>query len=234
MTTRTPILRLGLAVALGFGLSSCIGTPADGNTDPQQQNPNNQQGTIGDDYGIDHDTALDNIGDVFKDGRQLAPAEGEKLRSCGKLRFDTLKAALKSRGINVDNNANGSAGALLKRAEPVWGLANFPSRVPETTRNSTSGLVGMQDILIAVGEELVTSMNQDGAFTNGACQGAKLFEGMTCEKDGFACLLGVTPSQRQLDLCGNLISDTGSGVSDVLLRKRFAVAALAGVSFLCD
>ncbi len=233
MTTFTPILRLGLAVTLGFGLSSCIGTPADGNN-PQQQNQNNQQGTIGDDYGIDHDTALDNIGDVFKDGRQLAPQEGEKLRSCGKLRFDTLKIALKSRGINVDNTANGSAGALLKRAEPVWGLANFPSRVPETTRNSTSGLVGLQDIMIAVGEELVTNMNQDGAFGNGACQGSKLFEGMACNKDGFACLLGVTPSQRQIDLCSNLINDTGNGVTDVLLRKRFAVAALAGVSFLCD
>lgn len=234
MTTRTPIIRLGLAVALGFGLASCIGTPADGTNNPQPPGTNNPQGTVGDDYGIDHDTALDNIGDVFKDGRQLAPHEGEKLRSCGKLRFDTLKAALKSRGINVDNTANGSAGALLKRAEPVWGLANFPSRVAETTRNSTSGLVGLQDIMIAVGEELVTSANSDGAFASGACQGSKLFDGMSCNKDGFACLIGVTPSQRQLDLCANLISDSGSGVSDALLRKRFAVAALAGVSFLCD
>ena len=53
-------------------------------------------------------------------------------------------------------------------------------------------------------------------------------------RDGLACLLGATPTDRQMDLCNNMTSDTAAGVSDELVRKRLAVAAIAGVAFLCD
>lgn len=221
---------LGLSLVAALGLASCesaqIDLPVDPLLLPQQER--------GPDYGLDHDDILDNVGDIFKDGRQLTPAEGEKLHSCGKLRFDTFARILKSRGLNLDNNANGSVGALLKRAQPVWGVANFFARVPEATRNSTSSLVSLEDVMIAMAEELITPTNSEGVWMSGDCQGAKLFDGKTCNRDGLACLVGATPSDRQIDLCNNMTSDTTAGVADELTRKRLAVAAIAGVAFLCD
>lgn len=221
---------LGLSLAATLGLVSCDSAEIRLPVDPQLL----AQQDRGPDYGLDHDEILDNVGDIFKDGRQLTPAEGEKLHSCGKLRFETFRRILRSRGLNLDNMAAGSVGALVRRAEPVWGVANFFARVPEATRNSTSSLVSMEDVMIAMAEELITTTNPEGAWMTGACQGAKLFDGKTCNRDGLACLVGATPSDRQIDLCNNMVSDTAAGVSDELTRKRFAVAAIAGVAFLCD
>lgn len=222
----------GIAVACALGFSSCGSPMLDSllNVDPQLQ-PQQPSGPA---YGIDHDDILDNVGDVFKDGRQVPPAEGERLHSCGKIRYKTFGAILAARGINISNNTANSAGSLYMRAQSVWGTANFFGRIPESTRNSTSSVVGLQDILLAVAEELVTPANTDGAWSTGACSGARLFSGTACDRDGFACLLGATPSQRQLDLCNNLVTDTASGVADELTRKRLATAALSSTIFLCD
>lgn len=221
---------LGLSLAATLGLVSCDSPQIELPVDPQLLT----QQERGPDYGLDHDDILDNVGDIFKDGRQLTAAEGEKLHSCGKLRFETFSRILRSRGLNLDNTNAGSVGALVKRAQPVWGVANFFARVPEATRNSTSSLVSLEDIMIAMAEELITPTNSEGVWMSGACQGAKLFDGKLCSRDGLACLVGSTPTDRQMDLCNNMTSDTAAGVADELTRKRLAVAAIAGVAFLCD
>lgn len=228
-TNRALLSGLAVACSLGFACDPPeikLAEYGDPQLLPQQPK--------GPEYGIDHDDILDNVGDVFKDGRQVPPAEGERLHSCGKLRYKTFGAILTSRGINLGNQTANGAGALYTRAQSVWGTANFFGRIPENTRNSTSSVVGLQDILLAVAEELVTGMNPDGAWTTGVCSGSKLFNGMSCDRDGFACLLGASPSQKQLDLCTNLVQDSASGVMDVLVRKRMATAALSGSIFLCD
>lgn len=221
---------LGLSLAATLGLVSCDSAQIELPVDPQLLT----QQERGPDYGLDHDDILDNVGDIFKDGRQLTAAEGEKLHSCGKLRFETFSRILRSRGLNLDNTNAGSVGALVKRAQPVWGVANFFARVPEATRNSTSSLVSLEDIMIAMAEELITPTNSEGVWMSGACQGSKLFDGKLCSRDGLACLVGSTPTDRQMDLCNNMTSDTAAGVADELTRKRLAVAAIAGVAFLCD
>jgi len=221
---------LGLSLAATLALASCDSAQIQLPVDPQLLT----QQERGPDYGLDHDDILDNVGDIFKDGRQLTAAEGEKLHSCGKLRFETFARILRSRGLNLDNTNAGSVGALVRRAQPVWGVANFFARVPEATRNSTSSLVSLEDVMIAMAEELITPANPEGAWTSGACQGAKLFDGKTCSRDGLACLVGATPTDRQIDLCNNMTSDTAAGVADEITRKRLAVAAIAGVAFLCD
>jgi len=231
-STKTFLLSLGLGSALSLGLASCeqpmIELPGDPLSESQQAR--------GPDYGFDHDDILGNVGDVFKDGRQVPPADGEKLHSCGKLRYETFSEILKGRGLNTGNGDPNSVGGLIKRAQPVWGVASFIGRVPEATRNSTSSLVSLEDIAVAVGEELVTMTNSEGLWPamSGACAGEKLFDGMTCNRDGFACLLGATPSQRQLELCNSMVKSTDTGVMDEITRKRLTVAALVGTTYLCD
>lgn len=231
-TLLSPGLGLGLALAFGLVGTSCdqpmIGLPGDPLSEAQQER--------GPDYGFDHDDIIDNVGDVFKDGRQVPPAVGEKLHSCGKLRYETFTRVFKNRGLNIGNTDPNSVGGLIKRAQPVWGVANFLGRVPEGTRNSTSSLVSLEDVAVAAGEELVNSMNSEGAWptTGSACSGEKLFDGMNCNRDGFSCLLGAAPSQRQLDLCNNMVKATDTGVTDEITRKRLTVAALIGTVYLCD
>lgn len=234
-TTKTFLSSLGMSGALALAMSmtaSCeqpmIELPGDPLSQAQQQR--------GPDYGFDHDDILDNVGDVFKDGRQVPPAEGEKLHSCGKLRYESFTQILKSRGLNTGNADPNSVGGLVKRAQPVWGVANFIGRVPESTRNSTSSLVSLEDIAVAIGEELVTMANPEGTWPamSGACSGEKLFDGSNCNRDGFSCLLGAAPSQRQLDLCNSMVKSTDTGVMDEITRKRLTVAALVGTVYLCD
>jgi hypothetical protein len=221
---------LGLSLSLALSMASCDQPMLDLPGDPLEQS----QQARGPDYGFDHDGIIDNIGDIFKDGRQVPPAEGERLHSCGKLRYETFVRILDSRGVNVGNTDPNSVGGLLKRAQPVWGLANFPGRTPETTRNTTSSLVSMEDIAVAIGEELVQPTNAEVAWTAGACKGEKLFDDKSCNRDGFGCLLGMTPTDRQIDLCNNMVSDVSTGISDEITRKRLTVAAMVGVAYLCD
>lgn len=222
---------LGLAAALGLAFcSNQAETPTP--TDPLQT----AQQEAGPDYGLNHDDILNNIGNIFTDGRQVSPAVGEKLHSCGKVRYGTITNILSSRGINVTNTAANSAGALLTRSKGVWGVANFPGRASETIRDTTSSLVSLHDILLAAAEEWVTAANMDGAYpgTVTVCTGAKLFNNNTCDKDGFACLMGATPSQNQLAACTSMINDATAGVTVALDRRRLAVASMVGTVAMCD
>lgn len=234
-TTKTFAFGHCLGAALGLALSltslpSCEQPMLDLPGDPLE----GSQQERGPEYGIDHDGIIGDIGDVFKDGRQVPPAEGEKLHSCGKIRYETFVKILSSRGINTGNTDPNSVGGLLKRAQPVWGQANFAGRIAETTRNSTSSLVSLEDITIAVAEELILPTNAEGLWASGDCMGEKLFDDKSCNRDGFACLLGVSPTQRQLDLCNKMVADVSTGISDEITRKRLTVAAMTGVAYLCD
>lgn len=231
MRKKQSLLR-GLGLAASLGLAFCSNNEAPPTTDPLQTTQQAQ----GPDYGLNHDDILNNIGNIFTDGRQVSPAVGEKLHSCGKLRFNWLSTILSSRGINVTNTAANSAGALLTKAQGVWGVPNFPGRSPETIRDTTSSLVSLHDVLLAAAEEWVTTANMDGAYPAGvtACTGAKLFNNNTCDKDGFSCVMGATPSTNQLAACTSMINDATAGVTVALDRRRLAVASMVGTVAMCD
>ncbi len=224
----------GLGLIGALSLAFCSNNAADQMPTTPDPNTPVQADVQGPEYGLNHDDILNNIGDIFTDGRQVPPAVGEKLHSCGKVRFNVLTNILQTRGINVTNTTANSAGALLAKAQPVWGVPNFPARVAETIRDTTSSLVSLHDVLIAAAEEWVTDTNLDGAFAATTACGAtaKLFNSNTCDKDGFACVMGATPSQRQLDVCNNMITDTS--VTNATTRRRLAVASMVGTVAMCD
>jgi hypothetical protein len=224
----------GLCLVGALGLSFC-NNPGTDTTNPADPLQSGQQAQ-GPDYGLNHDDILNNIGNIFTDGRQVSPAVGEKLHSCGKVRFNWLSNILSTRGVNVTNATANSAGALLTKAQGIWGVANFPGRAPETIRDTTSSLVSLHDVLIAAAEEWVTAANMDGAYPAGvtACTGAKLFNNNNCDADGFACLMGATPSQNQLAACTSMINDATAMVTVALDRRRLAVASMVGTVAMCD
>lgn len=213
--------------------NSCTFTPGACETTSSETQPEPEPGP-GPETGFSHDNIFPNI-ISSTDGLQVPPSVGEKLHSCGKVRFNVLVNILKTRGIDVSSSVANGAGDLLARMQPIAGVANFPARLAETIRNNKSNLIGMHDVLIAAAEEWVPMNNPDGAFAMAtSCFGSKLFEDSSCDKEGFACLMGATPTQRQLELCTSMINDTTAGVTDSLSRRRLAVAAMFGSVVMCD
>jgi hypothetical protein len=229
LKTQYLLLSLGLSAALGLGAcdNSQPATPTPVDPMPAPVVP------PGPDYAFDHDNILGNVGDIFRDGRQVSPAEGERMHACGKIQYATLGRILTDRGVNVNNAANFSAGQLYSSGNLVLGVANFPARVGESDRNTTGGIVRLYDIIIAAAEEILPDAATDRLSTSKACPGAKLYNAdNTCNADGFACFLGTPPTSAQLQLCNEMVKDAFD--SNILNRKRLAVAAMASPIWLCD
>ncbi|MFO0577223.1 MAG: hypothetical protein U1A78_24720 [Polyangia bacterium] len=235
-------LGLGLLVALGTGSCGDNGSNNNNNMTPTD-NPPVTMPAIGDGNApteaFDHDGTLNAAGDVFKDGRQVSIAEGEKLHACGKLQVGTLRNILSSRGVNLGTMTANSAGLLLASGANVLGVANYPQRVPESDRNTTGGLVRLYDIIIAAVEEVLPDATTDrlGSVANSPCAGAKLFNAdNSCNADGIACFIGVPPTAGQIALCNSMVQnpDVPFEANNILVRKRLAVSALAAPVFLCD
>jgi len=187
---------------------------------------------------FDHDDILGNIGDVFSDGRQVLPADGQRMHVCGKITYDTLGRILTTRGIatGIASPPADSAARLYQTGANIMGVANYPARVAEADRNSTGGLTRLFDMFLAVADELLPSAAIDRLGSGTACPGTTLFDASNnCNADGFACLLGVPVSTVQLAECSASVKRIASLTSnDILRAKRMAVATIASSNFLCD
>ena len=236
MKIRKSLTSLGLAAALGlFGCTNSSETliPDAGTTNPPDLATVAGPGGPGVANAFDHDGILGAIGDVFSDGRQVAPEIGERMHACGKLQYAALGRILQTRGVNITNAVTFSAGLLYSSGNLVIGVANYPARVAESDRNTTGGIVRLYDILIAAAEELLPDMTTDRLSTSPACTGATFYNAdNTCNPAGFGCFMGVPPSDAQIQLCNSMVMDTFD--TNILNRKRLAVAAMASPIFLCD
>lgn len=226
------VMSLGLFTVLGAGCGGGVADPD--NTDPTQ--PPTMTDVKGPDYAFDHGDSLFNIPDPFKDGNQVAPADGERMHVCGKIEVDTLGRILQTRGVNITSTTNFSAGKLFQDGKLALGQANYLARTPESDRSTTGGIVRLYDIVIAAVEELTPMANADGLFPAGtACAGAKLFNGNNCDRDGISCFIGTAVSDAQLQLCNEMVNNPLQAFGmNVLERKRLALAALAAPVYLCN
>lgn len=263
-TTFKSLASLGLtaSLALAFG-GSCGSTPTpetmmpveDTTPAPTINNPP---------MAFDHDGTLSPVGNAFADGQEVAPAQAQYMHACGKITFPTLARILKGRGYTIpattpaapttgscpttitgagdpDNGAYFcTVGDLYNSGNLILGIANLPARAPEDSWNSTGGIVRLQDILIAAAEATITTTNPDGSFTAGDCAGTKLFNGNTCQADGFACYMGVPLTPAQLNLCNQMLTDSGfsggtlAGDTKALVTKRLTLASISSSIYLCD
>ncbi|MBL8631868.1 MAG: hypothetical protein JNM40_01500 [Myxococcales bacterium] len=231
-------VRLGLVAMLGLvGCQNQAATP-DPSQDPTTPTTPTTPGTTtpGSDKSFDHDDILGNIGDVFADGRQVSPTDGQRMHVCGKITYATLGRILSSRGIATGNTAADSAGLLYANGANIMGVANYPARVAEAERNSTGSVARLFDIFLAVAEELVPTTGTDRIGMGTACPGATLFDtGNNCTADGFACLLGSPLTATQLSECSAGVKRIAALSSNDFVRaKRMAVATIASSNFLCD
>lgn len=247
-TSFKSLASLGLGASLGL-LTMGVGSCGDSTTPPEQmmmmETPPPEVVPMNPEMAFDHDGILGSVGDVFADGQQVPVEKSQRMHSCGKVTYPTLGRILSTRGVSITAGAqcpdaagafDCTAGSLFVNGNLVLGIANFPARVPESDRNSTGGIVKMQDIMIAAAEALVTTGNANGAFAVGTvCEGSALYNAgtpATCNADGFACFVGVPLTQGQLTLCNQMVADPTN--TDPIVAKRLTLAALASSIYLCD
>jgi hypothetical protein len=248
-TSFKSLASLGLGASLGLatmGLGSCGST-----TPPEEmmmmEMPPPDVVQVNPAMAFDHDGLLGASTDPFADGLQVPVEKSQRMHACGKLSYATMGRILTRRGVTMTAGAqcpdatNGpfdcTAGSLFVSGNLVLGIANYPARVSESDRNSTGGIVRMQDIMIGASEQLITTGNANGAFpaTGTDCTGLSLFNAgtpATCNADGFACFVGLPLTQSQLTLCNQMVADPTN--TDPIVAKRLTLSALATSIYLCD
>jgi hypothetical protein len=155
-----------------------------------------------------------------------SPDTVARLHSCGKITVASLQSILATRGVSM----NGTAEGLYKGGLPTLGQANYPSRVPEASFATTSGMTKQMDVFAAAASEVTAA-----AWNPSACQSAgaavKLFDGSgNFTKDGISCLIGKPASQEYIDLANAAVTQA----STPAIGKQLAISALLSAAHTCE
>ena len=163
------------------------------------------------------------------DATSGSPETIARLHSCGKVSVQSLQSILATRGINV-NGGGGSAGAIYKAGLATLGQANYPSRVPEASFATASGMTKQMDIFAASASEVAMA---NWAPTGCQVAGApvKLFDASgNFTKDGVSCLIGKPARQEHVDLANAAVTQA----STPAIGKQIAISALLSAAHTCE
>jgi hypothetical protein len=159
------------------------------------------------------------------------PPEAQAVeQSCAKVSYLELGNMLKSRGVNMNATAATSAAVIYKNGTTALGVADYPSRVPESTDITTSGVSKEYDIWAAAAPEIITAMpTLSACMVNGT--GTSFYDSSgKCTAAGIQCLTGKPASQTAVDLCNQIVA----GASTPAIGKNLAVASIAASNATCQ
>lgn len=158
------------------------------------------------------------------------PKYTSRVHSCTKVRFATIGRLLASRGVDLGNLADLTAGDLYATGDQALGAPNYAARVRENAEVTTAGASRLFDIFVAAAPEIIANMPNRAECQIGGV-GATMFDASNaCNPDGIACLTGMPATASHIELC-NL---TVQRASDPELGKRMAVAVLAAAAHTCE
>lgn len=158
------------------------------------------------------------------------PKYSARVHSCTKPRYRTIGNILASRGVNVGNGANLSAGALYRDGYNALGGPNYAARIRENVDVTTSGASRLFDIFVQAAPEIIATM-----ASRPECQvlgvGVEMFNASNqCSAEGITCLLGVPATAQHLELCNYAVTTA----ADIDTGKRIAVASLMAAGHTCE
>lgn len=158
------------------------------------------------------------------------PKYTARVHSCPKIRYATIGRLLASRGVDIGNATDLSAGELYNDGDQALGVANYAARARENIDLTTAGASKLFDIFVAAAPEIIANMPSRTECQIGGV-GAQMFDaGNACTADGISCLLGVPATASHIELC-NL---TVQKASDPETGKKMAVAVLAAAAHTCE
>lgn len=158
------------------------------------------------------------------------PKYTSRVHSCPKIRYATIGRLLESRGVDLGNLADLTAGNLYDTGDQALGAPNFAARVRENAEVTTAGASRLFDIFVAAAPEIIANMPLRAECQIGGV-GATMFDASNaCTADGITCLLGVPATPSHIEVCNLTVQQA----SDPELGKRMAVAVLAAAAHTCE
>ncbi|HTJ44064.1 MAG TPA: hypothetical protein VL463_18285 [Kofleriaceae bacterium] len=222
---KTPLL---IAAFVSVGMYACTDDMHEPGNDPAPQEGNS---TGGEGNTFDHpDSEVDVWKLLEKLQEQGPPKYTARVHGCPKMKYDTIGRVLASRGVDIGNGTQLSAGQIYQSSDQALGVANYAARQRENLELTTAAAGKLFDIFVQAAPEIIATMpNRTECQIGGV--GAQMFNASNqCEADGITCLIGVPATASHIELC-NL---TVSRASDVETGKKMAVAALLAAAHTCE
>lgn len=230
-----PGYTLTMLLGASLGVAACTSDANPPTPDPgtgSDTTPPPATTTGGDDTTFDHDNSSISVWDLIDRLTQEGPPSfSSQMHSCAKVRYTTLGRVLTSLGVNVNNTAANSAGALYKSGAASLGAPNYANRVRENEAVSTSGASRAFDIFAAAAPEVIAGLaNLERCKVNGVAP--TLFDANNqCVADGITCLIGVPATAGHIELCNKAVASAKGGVDT---GKRIAVASMLAAYYTCE
>lgn len=226
MTMIKQILLTALAATAVVSLAACA---EDGTNDPAPLPEGNASG--GEDNTFNHpDTQVDVWELLERLQAEGPPKYTARVHSCPKIRYATIGRLLASRGVDLANLADLTAGNLYDTGDQALGAPNYAARVRENGEVTTAGASRLFDIFVAAAPEIIANMpNRPECQIGGV--GATMFDvSGACTADGISCLLGVPATASHIEVCNLTVQQA----STPELGQRMAVAVLAAAAHTCE
>lgn len=217
---------LSLLVGASLGVAACSDS-----IEPTDDLPPANNTSGGEDTTFDHENDSISVWDLLDRITQEGPPSfTSHVHSCSKLRYTTLGNVLTSVGVNINNNANLSAGQLYRSGASAMGAPNYANRIRENIAVTTSGASRQFDIFAAAATEIMTALpNLERCKIGGV--GPTLFDANNkCNPDAITCLIGTPATTAHVDICNLSVTNA----SDPNIGKRLAVAALMAAAYTCE
>jgi hypothetical protein len=151
-----------------------------------------------------------------------------RMHGCGKVPYATLKRYLTSRGVNMANTADGSAGQLFAEGSNALGAPAYKGRIREAMFPSTAAHAKLFDVLVAAANEMKQPLPGGLGAAGGACPGVSVVTAGKFNKDAASCILGTEASEDVMNQVTDIMAgNAGDGV-------QIAIAALLTSTFTCS
>jgi len=228
-------MKLGIisTFALGALLVGCAGDPNDlllgGNSlAAGEGNTQHHFAQMGSGENGEYNNSADEV--KAQDQQIGSPVVVARLHGCTKIPYASLGNVLSSRGINVMNTQQMSAGQLYKTGAAALGVASYAGRVPEMLVPSTAALSKQFDIMLAAAREI--QMNKPAMS---GCTNVQITDAQgNFTKDGLSCLMGKPATQAHVTVANDTITQAQAQGLSQAEGQQIAIGALLSAAHTCE
>ena len=229
-----------LAIALAScGLLACTGGDGGGDTGDNGDNGGNVDDGSGSSSDPDNTFEHPDFNNPFDDVGSTAPPEYlARIHGCKKIKISTLGRMLVSRGVDLNDVTQFSAGDLYQSADIPLSAASYDVQLRENMSLTTSAAVRSFDIWIAASPVIEAAMQGTGlAACDSAGTPVRMFNAAgACTLEGIECITGRQATAAHLEICNRGIQDAvdDNGNLDEVRGRQLAMSTLLAAAHTCE
>lgn len=228
-----------LAIVLAScGLLACTGgdsnTGGDGDTGGDTGNDN-----TGSSSDPDNTFEHPDFNNPFDDVGSSAPPEYlARIHGCKKIKISTLGRMLTSRGVDLNDVSQFSAGDLFQSSDIPMGAASYDVLLRENMSLTTSAAVRSFDIWISASPVIEAAMQGAGvpACDNAGSPVRMFNQAGACTIEGIECITGRQATAAHLEICNRGTQDAvdDNGNFDEVQGRQLAMSTLLAAAHTCE